>query len=132
MPPAGDSSVVQTYYDTGFVKRVDLAVTFDTGDGSFMATALTKKIDGFLVKIQTNPDGSPTDNYDITLPDANGIDALQGAGVDRDTTNSEEAQIVYAGTGNHPCVCLNDTLTLTITGNTDTSATTAISIWWVL
>lgn len=33
---------------------------------------------------------APTDNYDITVTDANGVDVLGGAGVDRDTANTEQ------------------------------------------
>lgn len=48
---------------------------------------------GTLVKMRTDPDGTdaPTDNYDITLLDADGLDVLGGAGANRDTANVEDA-----------------------------------------
>lgn len=134
MPAAGDSALVQTYYRTGNVKKGVLDVTFDSGDGSFTATALTERIDGFLVKIVTIPGAgvAPDDNYDITITDGAGVDVLQGVGADRDTANTEEVEILYAATGNHPVVAPADTLTLNITGNATNSATTEIILYWTL
>ena len=131
MPAAGDSAVTQVYYELGIVKKVVLTVAFDSGDGSFTATALTTRLDGFLHKIVTDPGSTaPTDNYDVTLLDDEGVDVLQTTGENRDTANTETAHIVYSGTTVHPCVSQADTLTLTITGNSQTSATTVITIYY--
>jgi hypothetical protein len=32
---------------------------------------------------------APTDNYDVTIVDENGVDVLAGLGADRDTANTE-------------------------------------------
>jgi len=48
------------------------------------------KLTGYIRKIVTNPGATaPTDNYDITLLDADGIDVAAGSLLDRDTTTSE-------------------------------------------
>ena len=131
MPPAGDSSLTQMWYELGQIKRVVLDVLFDSGDGSFAATALNHPIDGFLLRLVTNPGATaPTTLYDITLVDDAGSDVLQGVGMDRSATDTEDAPIVYAGTANHPAVSPSETLTLTIANQAVVSATTQITIWY--
>lgn len=49
----------------------------------------TVNLYGFIVKVNFNPSDGPTDNYDVTLIDEDGIDVLGGAGADRDTSTSE-------------------------------------------
>lgn len=127
MPANNDSAVVETFYNLGVIKRLKLAVTFDTGDGSLADHVLTTPLDGFLIALLTKPTGGPTDNYDITLENALGIDVLQGVGANRDTANAEQANIVYAGTTLHPVVTPSETLTLKIANNADTSA--SVEIW---
>lgn len=47
---------------------------------------------GEVLALVTNPGATaPTDDYDITITDADGYDVMQGAGADRDTTNTETA-----------------------------------------
>jgi hypothetical protein len=133
MPAAGDSALVQTPHLLGHIKKVILDVTFDSGDGSFTATALENKIDGFLLRAVTDPGGTaPTNGYDITLIDGMGVDVLQGCLLDRSNATTEDVAIVYSGTENHPVVAPSDTLTLTITGNSVKSATTQIVLWYSL
>jgi len=46
----------------------------------------------YLVKMVTDPgSAAPTDDYDITLLDDDGLDVLGGAGGNRDTANNEVA-----------------------------------------
>lgn len=48
-------------------------------------------ISGYIVKVITNPGSTaPTDNYDITLTNSDGIDVVHGELANRDTANSEE------------------------------------------
>lgn len=74
---------------------------------------------------------APTDNYDITLIDGDGIDRLQGVGVNRDTANSEEGVIVFSGTSEHPVVDIAETLTLTIANNSVNSAVIVVTLTYV-
>lgn len=47
---------------------------------------------GEVLALVTDPGATaPTDNYDITITDADGYDVLQGAGANRDTANTETA-----------------------------------------
>ena len=74
-------------------------VSSDTGT----ATA-TVNLDGQLLKFVTNPGAvAPTDSYDITLVDEDGLDVANGLLADRDTANSEVvypfAEVTLGGTG---------------------------------
>lgn len=49
------------------------------------------KIEGYIVRVVTNPSATaPTDDYDITITDADGVDVMAGALANRDTANSEQ------------------------------------------
>ena len=49
------------------------------------------KLRGFIVKVDTNPGATaPTDNYDITLTNADSVDVMEGALANRDTANTEQ------------------------------------------
>lgn len=64
-----------------------LSMTSDT-DGSVEYT--TQAVRGVIHRVTTNPGSTaPTDNWDITVSDENGIDVLASLGANRDTTNSE-------------------------------------------
>jgi hypothetical protein len=76
----------------------------------------------FLHKIAINPGATaPTDNYDIYLKDENGIDLLGGAGVDRDTVNSEQVYPIY-GSGWYGDVFVPQTTSFSISGNSQAGA----------
>lgn len=67
-------------------------ITFEwTGhtDGVVTGVATSKEHTGRVVALCTDPTDGPTDDYDITITDANGVDVLAGAGADRDTSNTE-------------------------------------------
>lgn len=62
-----------------------------TSDGSGDATGATSfAYDGKVELLTTDPTDAPTDNYDITITDSDGVDVLAGAGANRDTTNTEQ------------------------------------------
>jgi len=117
-------TVVETHGRAlGGIGVVTLTCTADAADGSFPATALTTKIGGRVVALETNPGSpAPTANYDIVLTDAEGYDVLQGLAANRSATVTEKPPIVYSGTSLHPVVAGEDTLTWTITGNAVNSA----------
>lgn len=112
----------------GTVRRLVYAFTADASDGSVPTIALPS-IEGALLELRTNPGSTaPTDNYDVTLVDADGLDRLQGVGANRDTTNTEAAAIVFSGTSVRPVVGADDVLTLTVANNAVNSATGTIAI----
>lgn len=109
------------------VRRVVLTCTADAADGSFPEFDLTG-LEGTLLAVQTNPGATaPTDNYDVTLVDGDGLDRFNGVGLNRDTTTSE--RVVISGA---PFVAIGEALTLTITGNSVNSAVIVITIYYVL
>lgn len=119
-------------------RAVTITCTGDASDGSFPATNLATllasapvPLSGKLVALQTNPGSTaPTDNYDITLVDADGLDRLQGLGANRDTSNSEAVAIVYSTTSIHPPVAPGETLTLTLANNLVASAVVVLTLYF--
>lgn len=123
-------TVTQVHNKLGHIKTVVFTCTADAGAATFPDTAITGSIDGFLVGLFTNPGATaPTDNYDITLEDSNGIDVLGGAGGNRHTTASQMADPVI-GTYNHPPVSERETYTLKIANNAVNSAITVITLYY--
>lgn len=113
-------TITFTQEDRGEVRRIIATCTADAADGSFPATALPA-FQGTIVAVVTDPGSpAPTDNYDFTLVDGNGLDRLNGAGQNRDTVNSERIRTNIV-------VDLNETLTLTPTGNSVNSAVLVIT-----
>lgn len=136
---AGSSA--QVTYDQGYnhdggvghVRRIVIDWTSDDTTGA--VTATTKKIVGQLIKVVTNPGATaPTDNYDIVISDADGLDLLSslalGAAVaptlaNRDTADTEVVHlwalsVVTTGfplTGTAPIVCSTLSVAVTNAGN---------------
>lgn len=119
--------VLSSQRSEGAVRWARILATADAADGSFPTKtlrALGIQIDGTILGISTNPGSTaPTDNYDIVLLDADGADRLGGVGANRDTSTTE-----YAAVGR--VASPDDTLTLTITGNSVNNATVEVLIWW--
>lgn len=109
------AAVTLTEETFGVIKKIKWVWTAHT-DGKVAKTTAnavtTKAYNGELVRLVTIPDGTsaPSDNYDIKIYDDDGVDALIGAGADRDTANTE--QVLAANLG----VVANDKLTLEIEG----------------
>lgn len=79
--------------------------------GGAAADTTTNTYDGKVLWVVTNPDGTavPSDNYSLTVLDADGVDVLAGAClVNRDTANTE-----YVAEASLGCVG-NSKLTFTI------------------
>lgn len=75
----------------------------------------TAYFDGLLIKVATVPDGGgtqPSDQYDLTLTTANGIDLLAGQGANRSNVNTE-----YITSGMGGCAGEKVTLGITNGGN---------------
>lgn len=118
---AGSTTVA--HYTIGSVRRIVVDWVGDAADGTVPDTILPV-FEGRLMELHTNPGAvAPTDNYDITMTDAEAIDRLQGVGANRDTANTEQAIVVFSGSTIHPVVSRSDVLTLTIANNAVHSAT---------
>lgn len=125
-------TVVLEHFQIGNVRRIKFTATADAADASFPATALPS-IQGRLIGLHTNPGAvAPTANYDITLVDGDGLDRLQGVGLNRHTTSSEQAPVVYTGTSVNPPVGFDETLTLTFENNTVNSAVVVGNLYYAL
>ena len=73
---------------TGRLQKVKWTWTC-TSAGAY-SEASAYQYNGSIVELVTDPgSGPPTDNYDITILDADGYDVLAGQGTDRDTTATE-------------------------------------------
>lgn len=123
-------SVTFVHHIDGGVKKIVATCTGDASDGSFPATALPA-FSGYLLGLETNPGATaPTANYDITLPDGDGLDRLQGVGANRHTSTSEYASVVIGATAEHPPVSKGDTLTLTLANNSVNDAITVVTLYY--
>ncbi len=120
-------TVTETWYESGIVKKLSMSCVCSTNG----TATISKGIDGFIHRLVTNPASpAPSDNYDITIIDDSGLDVLQTLGMNRDTADTEERNIVYSGTSNHVPISYADTLTLTIAGNSQAAALTVIDIYY--
>lgn len=110
----------------GNVIEISATFTADSSDGSVPDLELTgallkaftnKKVPYYLYRAITDPGTpSPTDNYDITVDDANGNDMAAGKLENRDETNTEIARMAYFDP-------VRGKMTVTVSNNSDNSAT---------
>lgn len=123
-------TVTQTWKQYGRdVTVVTFTCTADSVDNSYPATATNREINGFVFLVITNPDDTtaPTDDYDITLVDADGVDIMGGELVDRDNTNSEQAvPLIDAVYGSR---WVTGIFTVTPTGNSVASAVFVMQVF---
>lgn len=104
--------------------------TADASNGSVPATTSNLRIDGYIIKVITNPGSpAPTDNYDITLTNTDGADVVHGELLNRDTANTEEIVPIPADNvtvyGGSPVI---GTITLNISNNSVNSATGTVTV----
>ena len=89
------------------LKRITWAWISTAGGAADLVT--TQTYSGEVLTLVTDPGAAaPTDNYDITVTDADGIDVLAGAGANRDTANTEF--VLAASLGG----CVDSVLTLNV------------------
>jgi len=88
-PAFAAGSCTQKIESMGSLKCLSLSWT-SSSVGAF-TDYTTKKIDGLVIMVLTDPDGTakPTDNYDITLKNANGYDIMGGVLGNRNQTSTE-------------------------------------------
>jgi len=91
---ADTGTIVDTVYSDGLPPNQPLVqkLRMDwTSDASGVVTHTTRHIRGVIMRVVFNPGSTaPTDDYDVTLVDEDGIDVLAGQGVNRDTANTEQ------------------------------------------
>lgn len=108
----------------GSVRKIVCAWT-SASDGSVSGTV---RLVGTLVKATANPSATaPTDDYDVTLTDDDGINLLtasQSSFENRDTSTSEEVYFLVKDTAGtplaqsvHPVVCGTVTVAITNAGD---------------
>lgn len=129
----GSTSVTKSSisYDGGKkVRVVELDWTGSTTDGS-VPTKTIEKMHGFLMKMVTNPGSTaPTDNYDIAINDADGLDALITQGANRDTANTEAVYPVTAA-GQLPLFFPPGTYYFALSNSTTLQATGVVKLYFV-
>lgn len=92
----------------GPVKKIKAAWTSDDTTGAVSGTT-EHYYSGKIELLVTDPGATaPTDDYDLTVADSDGIDVLAGAGANRDTANTETVQGTSLG------VVANNKLTFAI------------------
>lgn len=98
------------------IERISLAWVSDASGNADLSIA---KLYGFLLKVVTDPDGTaiPTLNYDITLIDENGIDAMAGAALDRSDTVTQQVYPVALNAQTPVFLCGTHTFTIANAGN---------------
>lgn len=103
-------TIAYTEETVGSVKKISIAWTSDaSGNASGLAT--TNTYNGALHRLVTVPGAAgaaPTDNYDVTILDQDSTDVLMGAGIDRDTANTEQVLATSLG------AVANDTLSIVV------------------
>jgi hypothetical protein len=75
----------------GSVQKITFSWLSDAAGAADAVT--THSYSGDIARLVTVPSGggtAPTDNYDVRVLDSDGLDALMGAGADRDVANTEQ------------------------------------------
>ena len=116
--------------------RITVNWTADAADGSVPDTDLIEAIEsgfelyGWIEKVVTNPGTpAPTDDYDVTLEDPEGVDVLGGAGEDRDASDSEQFVPLVGGVRVPAWLGEPATLTFKLAGNSVNSAQGRVVIY---
>ena len=117
---------VQIYPNT---RALTFTCTADSAAHTYPATGSDGNIDGYVFLVVTNPGTvGPTDNYDITLTDADTVDVMGGELLNRDILNSEQAVPLIDGVFGSRFV--KGPLIITITNNLVDSAVTVVTVFY--
>jgi hypothetical protein len=122
------TAVFQRVMVQGNPDRLILTISWtdDNAGTTYSIVPATYRIEGYyLYSVETNPGaGPPTDNYDITILDADGFDVAGSVLLNRDTSTTE---LVNIGTATHGYPVIRGTWTFTIAaGTAGASSGTAI------
>jgi hypothetical protein len=86
-------------------EKIIVTATGDASDGSFPSTGTPVQLNGFLIRVVTNPGATaPTANYDVVINDENSIDVAQATLANRHTSNTEEVYPVPTSAASPPFV----------------------------
>lgn len=129
-------TITQTYatIPNSNISVLTFTCTADAAAATFPDTAtsdaITAAIKGlYITEVRTNPGTTaPTDDYDIVIKDADGIDLMGGSLLNRDTSNSEAAAPAIA-TGVYWQRPVDGALTISITGNAVNSAVVVVKVF---
>jgi hypothetical protein len=106
---AGTVTVVEN--QATHIKRIKWTWVSTAGGAADLVTTLSYT--GQIVALVTDPGtAAPTDNWDLTITDQDGVDVLNALGANRDTANTEQ---VVTGMG----VVVGQSLTLNVTNAGD-------------
>lgn len=105
--------------ESPFGTRVSVTSWAFTSDGSGDASEVTVKIAGIVKRAVTIPDGvaPPTQNWDLSIEDEDGVDVLCGNGADRDAGGTGAVEQVFPCPGQ---VAINSSLTFKVANAGDT------------
>ena len=127
----GAGSCSQRYFDldnTG-IMRAEFTCTADAAAATWPAITTQWQIVGLVFAAETNPGATaPTDNYDITVVNSNGIDIFGGALANRDTSTSERTMPILNSL--YGAVPSDGQLTINITNNAVNSAIVVLTLYW--
>ena len=118
------ATVTKTEETFGTIKKVTWTWVSHTDGTVAVATPnaeTTNVFSGEILRLITVPAGgasAPTDDYDVYVYDDNDVDALMGAGLNRDTANTE--QVLASSLG----IVANSKLTLAVANAGDTKGGT--------
>ena len=124
---AGITSTYEVKGDKGLLTFTCVAAS----DGSFVATDSSMVVVGYVTRVVTNPGTTaPTDNWDLSIADKDGID-LTGANLlqNRDTATSEEVPVRYTDHALYGGKMIFSEVTATITGNSVNGAEIVIKVY---
>ena len=109
----GAGTLTQDYAEHGAMKVATLEWTTSAA-GAFTSTAMSKSINGMVVMVETDPDGTavPTAAYDLTLLNSGSVDIMGGTLVDRSATTTEITMPLL--NGNYTGITVQGKLTLTV------------------
>jgi hypothetical protein len=111
--------------------QVVFSFTGDSTNGTFVSTACSAPIKGYVTRVVVNPGSTaPTASYDITLTTTNnGEDIMGGKLADRSASDTEAMRPYDSGSGTYGDVYVDGTVTLNISNNSINSATGTVTLY---
>lgn len=104
--------------------------TADAADGSVPNAVSTENVNGFVFQVAAIPGNAsnPTDQYDITLEDGDGVDIMASALINNGSDTTKVASPVINGTTMQRFV--DGKLTLKVSGNSVNEASGTLKVYY--